>query len=429
MIAAFAPLCISNRTGDNPAPPNISIGRYSPMRITVKKFGVIKDVDLEIKPLTVLVGPQAAGKSLLAKLVFLGRSLAFDFVMGTPLVPWHGDRISSEQLQAKAGKMFERYFPAGGWGPNKFKIQMDFGYLALSFSPKASEQVGVVATGSIFSIGSERLGSIRNARAFPMELIEINSPEYFYFPIDPTFFPAERSGFSSISNLIWELLKRQQPIDPFLVEFGALFQRSVSRQTSFDFDNQSGVADVIGGSLIQRDEQMFVRFKDKRELPVANLSSGQQALLPLLVILGLKSELDEYEGQAFFVEEPETHLFPQTQAALIEYLVASAISTEHKRSLFLTTHSPYVLSTINNMLLAGQLDAAGRKTAKSKLKTSSLTPDQVSIHAMHDGIIESLMDEDGLIDVSYIDQISGDLAKTFDQLYALKERAHARSKK
>jgi AAA15 family ATPase/GTPase len=45
-------------------------------KLTVKNFSVIKEAELEFGKITVLIGPQASGKSLLCKLAyFLGKEL------------------------------------------------------------------------------------------------------------------------------------------------------------------------------------------------------------------------------------------------------------------------------------------------------------------------------------------------------------------
>ena len=52
---------------------NRTQGRVAMRKLTVKDFSVIKEADLEFGRVTVLIGPQSSGKSLLSKLAyFLG---------------------------------------------------------------------------------------------------------------------------------------------------------------------------------------------------------------------------------------------------------------------------------------------------------------------------------------------------------------------
>ncbi len=49
--------------------------KQRPMRtLTVKNFSVINEAKLEFGKITVLIGPQSSGKSLLCKLAFLFRA-------------------------------------------------------------------------------------------------------------------------------------------------------------------------------------------------------------------------------------------------------------------------------------------------------------------------------------------------------------------
>lgn len=51
----------------------------------------------------------------------------------------------------------------------------------------------------------------------------------------------------------------------------------------------------------------------------------------------------------FIIEEPESHLFPESQKYMTELV---ALISNCKHSVVLTTHSPYVLGTLDNLLYA-----------------------------------------------------------------------------
>ena len=48
-------------------------------RIVIKNFGAVKEADIELKKITVLIGEQASGKSTIAKLVYYFKTLKEDF--------------------------------------------------------------------------------------------------------------------------------------------------------------------------------------------------------------------------------------------------------------------------------------------------------------------------------------------------------------
>ena len=51
-------------------------------KLTVRNFSVIKEAELEFGKITVLMGPQASGKSLLCKLVYFLSKEILDIAVG-----------------------------------------------------------------------------------------------------------------------------------------------------------------------------------------------------------------------------------------------------------------------------------------------------------------------------------------------------------
>ena len=127
-------------------------------------------------------------------------------------------------------------------------------------------------------------------------------------------------------------------------------------------------------------------------------------------------------GRAVYIEEPEAHLFPSTQKLIIEFMAEAFRARSKKMCLVLTTHSPYILTSINNLLQAGQLYAGGSGKQVQRLtrivpRTRAFMPGEVGFYALEDGKAKSIVDgETGLIDADVIDQVSNDIAIQFDQL-------------
>ena len=93
-------------------------------------------------------------------------------------------------------------------------------------------------------------------------------------------------------------------------------------------------------------------------------------------------------------------------------------------NLVVTTHSPYILTSVNNLLQAGQLySAASAETAK-KLgqiihKKHVFNPGEVGFYALGNGQATDIMEaETGLINAEVIDSVSNEIAVQFGQLLA-----------
>jgi predicted ATP-binding protein involved in virulence len=97
---------------------------------------------------------------------------------------------------------------------------------------------------------------------------------------------------------------------------------------------------------------------DGRKISSLELSSGQQELVYLLLLVNdLEDTIFKYgETVSVFIEEPSAHLFPKEQKETIEFLVACFNLLQPKKKyepgprFFISTHSPYVLNAINNIL-------------------------------------------------------------------------------
>ena len=187
--------------------------------------------------------------------------------------------------------------------------------------------------------------------------------------------------------------------------------------------------ELFGGEIRYEDESEYVATLDGRRIPFSSLSSGQQELLPMWAIMDYFNEIDAMgfasspkssrrSRELVYIEEPEAHLFPSAQSLLMEFLIGSVVS-ERRRSLIITTHSPYIMSKLNVFLKAGQL--ARRKKRNQDInevvkRECWLNDAQLSASAIENGTLRNLIDDDGLIDGTYLDDISEQISREFSEL-------------
>jgi hypothetical protein len=186
---------------------------------------------------------------------------------------------------------------------------------------------------------------------------------------------------------------------------------------------------LFGGEIKFEEGDEFVEAADGRRVPFSSLSSGQQELLPMWDLIDYFSERDfmrtsrivtqKPPRELLYIEEPEAHLFPSAQGLLMEFLIGSLGIGKSNRNIVLTTHSPYIMAKPNVFLKAGQLSR--RKKRNTEIdeivpRECWLSDNQVTAFAIEDGRLRSLLDEDGLIDGTYLDQVSEDLSRDFSRL-------------
>jgi len=154
-------------------------------------------------------------------------------------------------------------------------------------------------------------------------------------------------------------------------------------------------------------------------------SSGIQSAAPLLLVLRYAVEHGKYSS--FVIEEPECNLYPEKQVELFNYIISSLRSNDC--TMTITTHSPYLLSAMNNLLYAGSL-AAETKDGKVIAEISDiypkplqLTADDCSVYSLghnangDETYCKSIIDEyTGMIDFNTLDGISIRLGDEFEKL-------------
>lgn len=147
-------------------------------------------------------------------------------------------------------------------------------------------------------------------------------------------------------------------------------------------------------------------------------SSGQQESVWILNLLFYY--LLQQKQVLFIIEEPESHLFPESQKYMTELI---AMISNYKHSVVLTTHSPYVLGTLNNLLYAGSIPERYLRDAEKVIPEAFwVNSDRFDAWFVKGGKIENCMDwEIHMIQNERIDEISKVINYDFDKLLELQE--------
>jgi hypothetical protein len=170
-------------------------------------------------------------------------------------------------------------------------------------------------------------------------------------------------------------------------------------------DEQSRLA--LGGTVKRVGEQWKWSYSaSERALDLDMASSGQRANWSIgylaRAFFELRNSSDYAHSLTMFVEEPEVHLHPEAQVAIVRIL---AILVNSGFRVVLTTHSLACIYTINNLLLAqARLGDAPHASAPDPLMR--LKVDDVAVYAIRDGTprdivnrTESFIEEHDLGDV------------------------------
>lgn len=132
-------------------------------------------------------------------------------------------------------------------------------------------------------------------------------------------------------------------------------------------------------------------------------SFGQMATWPLVFTAQAMFAWSSTRRPLFLhIEEPETHLHPAAQIAIMKMLAFLVNQGFH---LVITTHSLVVLYTLNNLTLAYK--QLGDKEAKRVPEEHvRLAPDKVAAYLFANGKIENIVDDAGQIDEGLLGDVA-----------------------
>jgi hypothetical protein len=135
------------------------------------------------------------------------------------------------------------------------------------------------------------------------------------------------------------------------------------------------------------------------DVPVA--SSMVKELSPLVLYLRYIAG----KRNLLVIDEPEMNLHPEAQAKLIEFIAMMVNSGIH---VIITTHSPYIVDHLINLIKAESLKNFEVLKDKFYLKNSNsfISKDDVSVYLFADGTATSILEEDGFIEWETFNQVS-----------------------
>ncbi|MEG3846618.1 AAA family ATPase [Microcoleus sp. herbarium19] len=425
-------------------------------KLTVKNFAGITDLEIEVKRINILIGPQASGKSVCAKLLFYFKNFVWEILAAVD------NEQTKRNLDSNYSKKFEEYFPPDSWGKQDFYIRYEIANIFIEISRKKENKGKIVLSYS--ELFKQEFIELRNVLKKIIAQYSEQAPKYDNFDrlyvinqvlrnffveslvtsigrdaaFSQLFIPAGRSFFANLQNNIFSFLSSNNALDPFLREFGSTYEnikrsyivsRSRLAETNIK-DIQEEIDTLIEKSLcgkhLHEKGKDFLEVADGRRISIANSSSGQQETLPLTIMLAALPFLTSSgTGQTVYIEEPEAHLFPSAQRNIVELIATVFNCRKEQLQFFITTHSPYVLTALNNLLQAGLLYQESSKDVQRQLEKivsryKSLDVSDLSAYVLMDGKCSSIVcPETGLIDAKVIDAVSDDLAIEFEQLLNL----------
>ncbi|MEL1239705.1 AAA family ATPase [Flavobacterium flavipallidum] len=438
-------------------------------KLIVKNFGPLKDIEIEVREMVTFIGAQASGKSTLAKLISIFEDENFrsdskitfenelkkynilsylkdesyieyksidvnttiaEFIFSEKkfkkntlqetlsrikeIDPKHfneldlADRIKKLiRLIVNAYNLInkENFYLIFETDKQKIKFEIDFLKIRIKNDRINDLDVDIL----IDILGIEK--SIENYIFLYDKIISV-FPNIFSF--DSIYIPSERNFLHLIAENTLGLINNNIQIPKHLLNSGQDYEKALQTIKELPLS-------IVDKKIKYKREgkTSYIYHNQTEKVDLLESASGLQSIIPILLLVEYSKSLKDEYNFNFVVEEPELNLYPKAQHELIKYLVKNCL--EERKNLILTTHSPFVLASINNLLLAFDKGKIYPKEVNKIIKKESwLNPKNFIAYELKNGKAKKIMDDKlGQIKENMIDSVSDSFSDEFDKLLDL----------
>lgn len=365
--------------------------------LTIRNFGPIKNLTFELRVVNILIGDQGTGKSTVAKIL-----------------------SSVKQVLDSSYKQF-----GAGYTTREQKIK--------DFDDKFKDQLQIHAIENYLKPDSfiecrDSFGYLKyenqNILVTPSSKQENNKHTHLI-----GYIPAYREATLLLKDALYALGGLGTPLPKLFYYFGNNFTIAKKAKELYNY------SDILNVKYKYVNDNDIIVMKNGQEINIEDASSAVNSGIPLLTVFdnvvdsnypNLNRITHNLNCPYIIIEEPELNCFPTTQKKLMEHFI-SKIKYEtnngfdYYNNLVITTHSPYVLTSLNNMIYAYKVGQSHATEADKIIPRKYwLNPDDVSVYMLKEGGYEDIFDrEEGLIKAEKIDAVTNLLNNQFSELLNL----------
>ena len=428
-------------------------------KLIVHRLGPIEHCELDIKDFMVFTGSQASGKSTIAKSVFFFKNVKNVFytllkkrylLKDTEVMT---ELSFSDHLLQELRSVFIQIFGSPWNLDESMFVQYYYGVdklVSVSLANKGTNtEIFIYFSISVSEFVKSVDFSFHEQKAVLTDDLTQAQREldtFFEDDAEPIYIPAGRSMITLLGaqlNYIYSsmddmqrknldyctqnYLERVMQIKsafhqglPQLVAYALSFAgRKCDPKTLLDAAELMN--QILQGQYrnIDGDERLLV--SQDRYVKINLASSGQQEALWILNVI-IYSLLNDKKS-SFIIEEPESHLFPNAQKLMTEFI--SLASRGGHNQVLVTTHSPYILGALNNLLYANKISKSvdEKQLAEVIPQNRWLDFQNLGAYYIHNGELRACVDtESEAIENEVIDSASADINMDYDKMVLLKEK-------
>lgn len=414
-------------------------------QLIIKKLGPIRYCSLSIKQYTVLTGYQASGKSTIAKAVYLFCTLKEDIyqlILRREFSSGEGEEKRQELVKEFMGIVRGKFLNTFGTSYSMDRsMRLKYYYTEDTFiTIKLKKGDGILSSNYVWIDYSNSIRAFLQEHDSVSESGQIRQElsELFDDPYETVYVPAGRSILTVLGGQFNYLYSTMDDTQKRLLDSCTrdYLERVMKLRPQFS-DGLEGLLEgqqlmesgrklyqemlsltkrILKGRYTVSDGEERIWVDDRHYVKMNFASSGQQEIVWILNLLfyylALKKQV------LFIIEEPESNLFPESQKWVVE-LISMVIGAGN--ALILTTHSPYVLGTVNNLLYAGVIGPLFPEKVSSVISSCKwIDFRECTALFVENGRAADCMDAElKQIDNSLLDQISHGINREYDELFAI----------
>ena len=410
-------------------------------RLIIRNFAGIDEIDIELGRINIFIGAQASGKSICVKCLYFFKG-CINSLLRQALRPQFVVADLEALFTAGFSMMFERTAFQENTvlrytdGNNFIQLTGNEQQLDVTFSnfyPALFDQARKAVSSPVSSSPEEA--------AFLDTALYMRFKQAAALALGPfgtstlMFVPASRATYSLATEP-----QADGPFstDPFLNNFRQFYSTFKRSEPFTRQDLRNSLVDTLTKEVLQADfkrenEKDFLIQAQGTKTPLVVSSSGQQEVLPVVLALRYLALAARTEPEIAIIEEPEAHLHPTAQNTLAQLMAAVYNVRTAPLQLFLTTHTPYLLTAFNNLIYAGQLADTLHDDAAGLAKLDAVVPKKLQLHladfrvyGLENGRATLMIDEEtGLLRADSLDSVSDVTADQFGDLMALDPAIHS----
>ena len=375
-------------------------------KLIVKNFGPLKNIDIELNKINLFIGENGSGKSVLGKLITIISDINyFSYGEYDEIFPIEVfiSKLEKFNINYLNNNTYIEYYDINN-GDYKFYLNNKF-IRIINHIPDMILTEKEKNLKSALNLLDNLDDLVKNTKYENVMKNLVNKLD----TLSARYIPSERNFVSIISQSLSSFIVSEIPLPKFFLQFASDFENGANKLKELKVLN-------IHYKYTEGLDRHKVYFNKENYLPLNESSSGIQAVIPLLITY--KYFTQKYH--TIVIEEPEQNLFPKAQKEVVDFLIENL---KENNQLFVMTHSPYILSSLNILMMAykaGNINIDAKKEVEKNIcEAQWINPVDFSAYYIKDGIAKSIKGKTGLISENVIDDISDDIQDEFEKLLSI----------